>query len=342
VGLAFSDSDIRRATIVASPPATFIANLDAILLDVGWTKLDDYENGFLYQLQSPQSLLARCRIWFPDDGAWPNCLALQMLSAADPDVVGTVHHFVAGYTAEFEGDTRAFGLYVVWADVCQLFIGASHTSSWQTIPRAVACGIPHAYGSVMATEQCSKQTPPPPEITNELWWSAGDDFGTYQDLGSAANFRNSYFCQHSSFCHNLELENQHFTSATIPAETPSLQLGIVRSAINWNVGQNDWPSGFIWPDGAPLANNPLVIHQGKIYGQLWDAVLVSRPMALEASEQIYESDYDRTTSWHNYSRSRSIQISTFDSRDEGKCSSLLLLDEQPAPPVEIETGNIAY
>lgn len=347
MGLAYTNGPIRYGTVPASPPEDFIAAIDAMVLDAGWTKLGPYEdNGFEYQIQSPQALLARCRIWFPDDAAWPNCLAIQFFSAIDPDIQGMVHHFVAGFENTFEGDDRGFTHYVVWVNMCQLFIGAVHPRSWEKFPRAVQGGIPFAAGAVTGTPECQAQTPAPPETTQELWWSAGDDSGVYDEIstlpGSMANFRNSYFCQKFSFCHNSQLVNAAIGNPTIPTENLALQVAIVRSAIDWNALTISWPLGFVYPDMSPLANNPLLVYNATIYGELWDAVLISRAMDLEEPEQIYESDANRTTNWRNYMNSAGIFISNFTVRNEGSCASILLLDEdQPDEPIPSEV-NVAY
>lgn len=345
MGLAYSNGPIRYEAIPASPPEDFIAALDPILLDCGWVKLGTYGDlGFEYLITSPgQTLRARCRIWFPDDAAWPDCLALQFLSAVNPAIEGFVHHFVAGFTNMFPEDDRGFSQYAVWADVCQIFIGAVHPRSWELFPRAVQGGVPFASGKVEATPMCAAQTPPPSEATNELWWSAGDDSGVYDEIfapGSSANFRNSYFCQKFSFCHNQLLVNAEIGSPTIPTEANALQVAIVRSAINWNSLVKDWPYGFVYPDMSPLANNPLLVYNATIYGELWDAVLISRPMDLGETEQIHETDLGRTTNWVNYMNAHGVSISTFEERNEGKCASILLLLE--AEPVEVEEMNVAH
>lgn len=347
MALAYTDSLIRYETVAVEPLADFIAALDAILVDVGWEKISAYENGWLYQLASPQELTARCRIWNPavDATYTKPHFALQFLSAVDPLKVGHVHRFFAGWAPLFGGDTREFTHYNVWANQCSLFIGAVHPESRDNQPKAVQGGIPYAYGATEQTPECGAENPPPAEATNELWWSAGDDEGTYRQFPAgptaALSFRSCYYAMRYSFCHNGAVTNFDTENPTLPVEANLLQLGILKASYYWTGQTYTWAEGFVYPDLLPLASEPYLIHNARIYGELYDAVLLTKPMALDTNESIYESEFLRTTDWVNYSYHSGIFISTFRERDEAECSSLLLLTGTEGGGV-VEVLNVAH
>jgi hypothetical protein len=357
VALAYTDANIRYETLAVDPPEDFIDALDAILLDVGWEHVSVYENGWLYQLESPQELLVRCRIWNPAVDATytrPH-FALQFLSASDPLTTGHIHRFFAGWEPDFEGDTREFTEYKVWANRCSIFIGAVHPDPRDNQPRAVQGGIPYAYSATSPTPECAAENPAPEE-TNELWWSAGDDTGTYDETAPfpscAMNFRNNYWCQRYSLCHNGTIVNRVLGTPTLANETSALQLGILRAAYYWNPLIEHWPDGFVRRDMTPLATEPFLIdngivfaglyNTGIIFGELYDAVLVSRPMELDAPETIWETVAGRVTEWVNYSQASVAILSSARDTAEDKCASLLLLlDAHPSGPGE-QMLNVAY
>ena len=344
--LAYTDGNIRYETLAVDPPEDFLDALDAILLDVGWTKISAYDNGWLYQLESPQELLVRCRIWNPAIDATytrPH-FALQFLSASDPLVTGHVHRFFAGWTPLFTGDTREFTEYRIWANQCSLYIGAVHPDPRNNQPRAVQGGIPYAYGATEQTPECAAENPAPTEATNELWWSAGDDSGTYDEFASfpscAMNFRNNYWGQRYSLCHNGTVVNRVLGTPTLENETSALQLAILRASYYWNPLIEAWPDGFVRRDMTPLASEPFLIHNATIFGELYDAVLVSRPMEFDAPETIWETDTGRVTEWVNYSKASVAILTSARDTAEDKCASLLLLIEKhdsDTPPL-----NVAY
>lgn len=346
MAVAYTSKPTAYLQIAANPPLTFLSNLKALLLSVGWVWVSAYDNGDLYQIESPQHLKARVRIWYPNSTAYPNCFAIQMQSANFPATVGFTHHFLAGYTGPDSG--AVFSSYAVWANCCQLFIGAVHTAPWYgNLLRAVQCGVPYTLLPTEVTPECEERGTTPP-ITNELFWSSGDDtgsgWGVFTSPPSLANFRNSFFCQRYTLYHDTtDMSNNAGTPYT-GVEAQLLQLCILRSNYYWNALTNTWPEGFVRQDLTPLAYDPLLASQGFIFGQLWDAVLVSKPMALEAREDIIETEPKEIfTKWSNYSLSHSIQISFSRDADEGRCYALLLLLEPPEITDLTGAGmNVAY
>lgn len=347
MGLAYTNLPVTSTLITATPPLTFLSALNSLLVAVGWTRLGNYDNGSYYQIDSPQGLRARVRIWYVNTPTSPNCFVLQCYSHADPLTVGLEHRFVAGKTEAFPGDGSAFTTYRVWANCCQLFIGAAHPFSWlETWPRAVECGVPHSYQATTPTPLCTRETPAS-SMTNELWFSAGDDNGqTFDVLGmtgeARVNFRNSFFCQRYTLVHNGNVLFAGDTgNPTVPVEANAFQLDILRSNFNWPGTYGYFSNGFTRPDGSPLAYNPMLSYQGYIFGELWDACLLSVPMGIDTTEDIFESQRGITTRWINYARSHGVQVGTFESRDEGRCYSLLLLTGPPEQ-TDLSRMNIAF
>jgi len=346
MGLAYTNLPTDSVLIAATPPLTFLSDLNTLLVSLGWTRLGDYLTGSYYEIESPQGLKARVRIWYVDTPTSPNCFTLECYSHADPLTVGLEHRFVAGY-AGIPGDPKNFSTYRVWANCCQLFIGAVHAQSWvDRWPRAVQCGVPHSYQATAPTPLCTRETPAS-QMTNELWFSAGDDNG--QDFSisgmngtTRVDLRNSFFCQRYTLVHNGNvLYSGDIGNPTVPVEANALQLDILRSNFNWNATFTYFSNGFTRPDGSPLAYNPLLSFQGYIFGELWDACLLSIPMTIDTTEDIFESETGITTRWINYAKAHPVDISTFVTRDEGRCYSLLLLKD---PPEQTDTSrtNIAY
>src|SRR4030095_8932170 len=257
--------------------------------------------------------------------------AIQFRSHADISKVGHVHHFEAGHPVFLDW---GFTDIVVWANSCQIFIGALHPrSETDTLARAASGGIPYAYGAV---EPTCPDPGPATAITTEMWWSAGDEwtgispaFLANSPVGSgpAPNFRNSYFAMRYSFCRNGIVNNRAINTLVDPVvESTALQLGILRTAYYWNaLGTNVWPDGFVRLDETPLANNPLLSENRTLYGELWDACLVSHAMELEAEEEIFETATMLRTTWVNYTKGYGLMLGPAVLRNEGACYSLLLL-----------------
>jgi hypothetical protein len=354
MGLALTEGEIRFAQVAAIPQAAFLTTVNTMVLECGWVRLGDYLNGSEYKLISPQSLTCRCRIWFPTDTVYSTHphFAMQFLSDATPAATGHVHHFLAGWAAEFTGDSRVFTHYEVWCNKVSIFIGAVHPQSRNNQPKAVQGGVPWATGITAPTPACSGQTPEPISGTDELWFSAGDDAGVYSESTPAPscvwNFRNQHVAMRYSLMHNGTLSNISIPLAgmTMEKEEGALQLGILKTSYMWSQLTQQFPDGFIYRDRSPLAVVPFVIHKGYLLGQLYDAALVSRPYALDEVETIIESEPapGRTTVWQNYMRADQpgVSVSTFVLRNEGETHGLLLLQSTTGmTPIDLE-ANVAF
>jgi len=317
MGLAYTDLPIVMETVSANP-ATFLDALRSILTAAGWTSAA-YLTGYVYACLSPQGFAVQLRVWDPADSNFDDCFAFQWVSSYDPYPEGLIHHL----------RMDAALTYFVWANCCSLFIarpGITHTGDF--LPWSVFGGVPHAAGLTEPTPQCEAQSPAAPEVTTELWFSSGSDNGV-AGFGSShsQNFRSSSFCQRFSFFRNgMNLGGDAVN------EGAALQLGVIRPPGYLN---NKRPSGFesgiLWVDSTPMASDPLISVAGIWYGQLYDACCLSKPMALEATEQIFETDGDILTDWVNYMNGVGFTAA------DGRFSSLLLLT---GGPTVVE--NIAY
>jgi hypothetical protein len=342
VAVAYTGLLKRHVILAAYPPEEFLERLHAVLIECGWEWLGEYGlTGNEYLITSPQSLSARVRIWYPGTAeGYSNCFALQVMSTFNEFDAGFVHRFIAGYSVE--GNPHNFSEYSVWVNKCQIFIGArTEVVYTQDFPKAVSAGVPYAMGVTAPTPLCQYQGAPPAATTVELWWSCGDDNGVGMHVfpeTTQQNFRSSYFCQRYSFCWNGELANEKIGNPTLPVEAKTLQLAIMRASPYWNALGTEWPEGFVRPDDTALAYDPLIIHGTKIYGSLWDCTLLTRPMELEEEETIFDTQGGVFGDWVNYTKSSPIFISTFQSRNEGQCYSLMLLKTDLAFP-EV---NVAY
>jgi hypothetical protein len=319
MGLAYSDLPIVQQTISANP-ASFLAALHSILTSAGWTWAA-YLTGLVYACLSPQGLAVQVRIWDPADLDYPQCFAFQWVSSYDPYPESLVFHLRmdAGVT------------HSVWVNCCSIFIGRTGiTHTGDQLPWSVCGGIPYAFGLVAPTEQCAAQSPAATDTTTELWFASGSDSGV-AGFGAASleSFRSGHYCKRFSWCRNGAV-----VSLTAATEITALQLSIRRPAGYIAGKYSGFSTGILYADGTPIQDDPLVSIGGKWYGQLYDACLLSKPMALEATEQVFETVGEKLTSWINHSIGSTNVIFR---PDEGSIFSLLLLTGSPTV-----VENVAY
>lgn len=310
-------------------PLTLLANFHTLFTAIGWDSIA-YGNGHEYLLQSPQGLNAYLRVWYldEDDPTYPDCLAFQMLSPNTGEE-SEVFHLDASYEAQYPGDPLALQYYLIWANACSFFIAEPGRTQTEVNSRSVCGGIPYAAGVVVGTPTCLAQRSAPKDTTNELWFLSGDDAGKGKGLGTYISFRSSYRCRRYAFCRNGSV-----TNIADAGESASLQLAILRPA-GYEFGaypalRTGLESGFEFADGAPLLSQPFLVHDGYIHGQLYDAVLASHPMALEAPEVIeyqfpaHDDVLAMTvaTNWNNHTSS---YTGHFNPPDDGRLYALLLL-----------------
>jgi hypothetical protein len=332
VAIAFSNQHVVKGVIPAGPPLTCLAALHGYLLRAGWASVP-YSNGHHYVFTSPQGLSSGCRIWYPADSDYPNCMALQMVSQTDGDE-GLVHHFLAGYDAQYPGDPLAFSQYRIWANCCSLFLAAPGVEMSGYWPSSVSCGVPFAYGAVEPTVACSALNPSA-GVTGEIWWSGGDDggrplvFGERWDLPA---FRSAYYCTRYSWGYNGAIRS--IDGRGLPV-TGLLQFLTLKPALFY---PNAFSNGLRCEDLSPLIHDPLLVESGTIYGQLYDVCLESMPTPLEHVEQISDTVNGTLTNWINYSK-QNLGFGASPGVDDSEFYSLLLFtgDATSGPP-----DNLAY
>lgn len=331
MAVAYSDLPIVSETI-SGDSTSFLADLHTILSTVGWPSVP-YLTGYQYTLTSSQSLSCKVRIWFDNSATYPGCFAFQFLSSATVST-GLVHHIQA---SDYSIGLAPFTQFAVWANRCSLFIGAvGETHNIMNAPRSVAGGVPYAFDATAPTADCAAQAAYP-DVTTELWWSCGSDTGTGVTAGAftvptVESFRSGHYAKRYSFAFNGVIKSE-----STAMESDALQLGILRPPGYVRGGDPEgFTGGILFQDETPMAVDPLVIHNGTAYGQLYDSCLLSKPMALEATEEIYESADDRLSEWQNHTHGNTNVLFKI---DDGRLYSLLLLQGKP---VDLSVGNRAY
>lgn len=364
----FGDQAILSGVIQCDPalPMTFLSLLhDAVTVKLGWSS-DVYENGHVYLLQAPTvSFYCQVRIWYKteDDPEYPCCYAFQFHSNYEDGPTGHIHHISAKGYWPYE----AFD-YQVWANKCQLFIGrlgvrqaiADHVGHFPFRPYSVCGGVAHPLDTVAAVSRCTGSVPTI-TATTELWWSAGDDDGNgvVDDIGNyntVESFRSGHICRRYSFCHNGAVHSPAYADS----ESACLQLAIMRPP-GYGPGilvptpyDTGWEFGFRFFDGDPVQSEPFLIFGNTIYGQLYDALLLSAPYELEEIETIRETKvvededgklWDRYTRWVNHTRNYTnwdgptILDSPY---DDGRLYALMLFQGKPKYSLPNPLGNYAY
>jgi hypothetical protein len=344
MGVAFTNlENTFNGPLDATDPDTFLAELHSVLSIIGWDSLP-YENGHRYLLTNPiQGLSCNLRIWYKDetDPTYPNCYAFQFLSSYDDPLEGHVHHLQVAAEGEFV--LHPFTDYWVWANECQIFVAEPGRTQTGIFPRSVCGGVPFALDEIGDSSPCQAQSPNPAGPTTELWWSAGDDAGDGWDGGTVESFRTGHYNRRYSFCRNAVL-----TSPTFAVDGPALQLATCRpGGYDADRYWSGWESGFVFfADGEPLRTDSILVHDYVMVGQLPDSCLLTRPMELEATEGITETEAnedgtDRITYWQNWTKNftnhKPKPTAAF--FDDGRLYSLLLLDGDLTMG---RLGNIAY
>jgi hypothetical protein len=333
MAVAFTQKAVRFTKARCDTSAHLRADLDTILLSVGWTHVRSVTNGFVYALMSPppQSLSAKCLI--QDQGKtfgvqnYP-VIQIQMMSFTH-EVAGASHPIIYGVS-----QLSAIG-YQVLAGCCQLWISlpgytASAPATGATAHN-MACGIPSLPPDV-ATE-CSADLSTKPPIT-DLWWSGG---------GSIDGFRNGRFCVIGySFSINEVVTLPPPTNQD--AYSGSLRIFPVTGTENTDYSAHIDPRTIKYNPAGPNTGNPiffdaLIGWNYQIQGQIWDAFVMSRDMPMDATYISTELDTNGkpyTAKWINY-MGDTMSNSTFGGGSSWFASLYLLVASPPGG-----AGNVAY
>jgi hypothetical protein len=316
--IAFSRSRI----IVTTAPGTSIAllrsGLNRALRDAGWDG-SSVTGGYKYVITTRQGLQAAC--WIRDLGA--ASLGVPMLSvhfgSVDGSVMGKEHYLPVNALRE---------TYQIIANECQMFValedtystGPAEETGFGGLPYyAVAGGVPYIPKEVVLSECGAAE----PEVS-ELWWSSGTPHG----------FRSEYQHPDGEYSSGYDSDVQAGGGALesrlrlAPLAHPEYDFTIF-----------NLPQKTQWADGTPVYTDPLLLWGApiaRVRGQIWDAMLGSKPAALDHEITTEETDPDTGEAytgefiWRNYLYSPGV---------ESHYSALYLLTQVPDGFLE---SNYAY
>jgi hypothetical protein len=263
MGISYSGKRIVYRKIRAGSSATMRADLDAALLDAGWQHVRAVDNGFVYELTSPQAFHARCLIQDQGGGS----LVVQFM-AVDESILGFVHHLIWDVAPGYQ----------IVAGCCQMFLsvpgyaateGPFHSSC--TVAGGIPC-LPPDTGT-----ECSALGTPSKTLT-DCWWSCGngdDVFSARPDFRAARLCDGPWSCWCG--CRNGVL--------TLPIPNSTGQLCYFSMTPTNNIGGP--PAVVKYGNLQPLLLNAFVGWLWTIQGTLWDAFLVSNAQILD-EQNTYE------------------------------------------------------
>lgn len=349
----FGDQQIISGANLCDPanPMDFLDGLHTSVTGaLGWES-EEYLNGHVYLLNSPEGFSCLLRIWHKDntDPHYPDCYAFQFLGNYESAPAGQVHHISSKGFSPF-----APFYYRIWANACQIFIArvgvrqsSADLGAVAHKPYSVCGGVLYPLDDLAPTAPCAAATPGSVEATTELWWSAGDDGGNGAASRTVESFRSGHICRRYSFCHNGNVSSTDFATS----ESDALQLVIMRPGGYAGNSPRGWNDGFRFLlDTDPVQTEPFIASGGIIYGQLYDALLLSKPYALEQIEDIEETSViedelggftlSRYTKWINHTRNFPNQHPLGSLPDDGRLYGLMLFHANgPSPSMK---SNYAY
>ena len=226
----FGDQQIISGANLCDPanPMDFLDGLHTSVTGaLGWES-EEYLNGHVYLLNSPEGFSCLLRIWHKDntDPHYPDCYAFQFLGNYESAPAGQVHHISSKGFSPF-----APFYYRIWANACQIFIArvgvrqsSADLGAVAHKPYSVCGGVLYPLDDLAPTAPCAAATPGSVEATTELWWSAGDDGGNGAASRTVESFRSGHICRRYSFCHNGIVSSTDFATS----ESDALQLVIMR------------------------------------------------------------------------------------------------------------------
>jgi len=258
MGLVFSGQPVTFGVIDTSSVNLMITNICSTLLSVGWTAVPYLSSGFDMTAISPQGKTVTARIYDPADPSWPDNVAIQFRSGLG---AGMVHYLLAFNNSGL----GVFHAYTIWANCCSLFLGMEGDSGAGYI-QFPASTFPQGNRAFQGAIPWI-----PPGGANEVWFTAGEFDGTL-DRSDCVSFRRDYFCN----AYSINIDG--ITTRTYPDAAAALQVSALKAVKYANGG---FPNGYCLVDGSPLVTDPLLLESGSIFGQLYDAALLSAPSALD-------------------------------------------------------------
>lgn len=262
MGIRYSGGPIRFFQAIRSDSAAhMIIDIDTVLSPCALAKAS-VTGGFKYTLESPDGL--QMKLWVQDLGDHTIFATFIRMTPTSAD------ELLTGVTQVLILDGRT---YEAWANCCQFFI-APLADSGSISPVSFACGIP-ALPLV--------PSPTFPTVT-DLWWSSSSGNGAFS---FAQNFRDSRYALGSfSICINAALYN-----AAGNTDLNTISLAPMCSAFNVDVTNRSAFGATKYGNGDGLRIDALLTSGQFIYGQFWDAHLLTIPAtAIDEAVTLTELD----------------------------------------------------
>lgn len=260
LGIAFTNGPVKFTdTLRCDTGAHLIADLDAFLLLVNWTHAAVITNGFIYTLTSPQTFPLFVSIQDvgnagqPPSFSYSGHIVIQCMDNTSGLNAGWPHWIGYGYGQPY--------LEAV-ADQCQLFLALPAGGTPPTFGAAtsVAVGVPYVG---IGTGPCT--TGVNPITVSTVWWSCGAG----AQNGIEPDFRTAWAAL-LNFSYSL---NGVTTLAPQSPPNPNQYSGMLNvfPLTPTNLSAQVVKYGFL----TPLMIDPFIGWLWAIYGQLWDALLLT-------------------------------------------------------------------
>jgi len=289
MGIAFTQADIVTGTIRGDSSANLPADIAATLVAAGWSRVRSVTNGYVYQTESPQSI--GVRVLVQDQGnayLGKSYIRIQFMNLAE-DAPGYAHQLIFGAGREFLMTAGICQFFIAPAGICtEAYLGASgHT---------VAGGIPFIPENLFG--ECGAEAPDFGVTGN--WWSCGSGLD-----GVSRNFRNGYVCA-GAWSGSLNSLVAMTLGGGDYRRFSCLRLFPLTST-------EDVDSSWYTPmfvrrlDDSPLLIDPLIGWENpymlyapaRVFGQIWDALLVTEPRDLES--EFTTEEEGNTVTWSCWS-----------------------------------------
>ena len=256
---------IYQTSIPSGTSAALIAGIDDVLSECAIARAS-VTGGWKYTLQSPDTL--QLKLWVQDLGDHSVDGSFIRLTPTSADEL---------QTGQAQGIIYDGRTYEAWANQCQFFLapaGDSGTVSFVSF----ACGVLALPANTSGP--CAENGA---VAVSELWWSSSSGSGGFG--GNAPNFRNSRTAAGSfSLAYNGTLY-----VATGNGDPNPMELVPLCTAINVD-GYLSPPSTFRYITGEGLRIDALLAQGSTVYGQLWDAHLLTCPATLDSTVTLTDID----------------------------------------------------
>jgi hypothetical protein len=274
MAVRYTGGPIQYSTTVPSDTsADFRAALDAIISLCALSKTS-VTGGYKYLFQSPDGL--QMKLWVQDlgDHSVQGSFIRFTPTSADETQTGQIQVII------YDGRT-----YEAWCNCCQFFISPFGDPGTQSFV-SFACGIPALESQTGPCSGGQSVT-----VTN-LWWSSGSGNGAF---GGASNFRNSRYASGAY----TAAYNSNLYVATGNTDPQSLSLIPLCTPINVD-GYLSPPDTLRYITDVGLRIDALIAQGSQVFGQLWDAHLLTSLATLDSQVILTDEDSNNnpfSTTW---------------------------------------------